>query len=84
LNLTGLDQDEAELIVQQYLDKIKRDLNSGIITPNAGDMIHHVIRINWGNQGLISGLQRGKVLSNYSIAMRLKGDIMYLVLRKEN
>jgi hypothetical protein len=46
-------------------------------------MTHHIVRIIWGSQGLVSGIQRGKMLSNYAVATRLKEDVMYIVLKKE-
>ena len=47
-------------------------------------MTHHVVRLIWGNQGLMSGVQRAKMLSNYAVATRLREDTMYIVMKKDN
>ena len=49
LNLTGLQQEEAEEIILAYLKEIKSDLDSGKIEPNTGDNHHHVVRVIWGS-----------------------------------
>ncbi len=83
LNLTGLKQEEAEQIIQAYLEGIKGDLDSKKIVPNTGDENHHVVRVIWGSQAIISGLNRIKVVSNYSVSVKLHGDMMYIVLKRD-
>jgi hypothetical protein len=62
---------------------IKNDLQTKKIEPNSEDEFHHVVKVIWGNQAIVSGLHRIKVLSKFSVATRLDGDMMYIVLKRD-
>jgi hypothetical protein len=82
--LTGLAIDEAEVMLRRLVRHITNDLNSGVLKPNAGDYIHHMIRVQWGSSGIVSGFHRTQLLIRLGLKnTRMYQDRMYILLKKE-